>query len=334
MMIGRTDPLPVVKQAKLLAISRDTVYYTPRLTSEAGLALMRRIDELHLEHPFMGQRMLVRQPKRQSVQVGRLHVRTLMLRMGIHAMAPQRGTSRPAPGHKIYPYLLRHVPITGINQVWALDTTYIPMAHGFVYLTAVVDVSNRRVLAFKVAISVEACHATEVIQRALTRYGTPAIVNTDHGSQFTAEEFTAVVLGAGCQLSMGGRGAWRGDLGFCHNVFVERLWRTVKYEHVYQRVYMHVRASVGQARQQIAEFLHWYNTQRVHSSLEDQTPDEAYWTSLTARRADWRLDHRHTASPRLHPYWMKEFNKTERQQTKRFTIRAHSQAHSTCQAST
>ena len=270
MMIARTDPLPVLKQAKLLAISRGTVYYTPRTTSEADLALMRRIDQLHLEHPFMGQRMLIRQLKREGTVVGRVHMRTLMRRMGIHAMAPQPGTSQPAPGHKIYPYLLRHVPITEANQVWALDTTYIPMAHGFVYLTAVVDVASRRVLAHKVAISLEACHATEVIKQALARYGTPAIVNTDQGSQFTAEEFTEVVLSAGCRLSMDGRGAWR------DNVFVERLWRTVKYEHVYKRVY----ASVGQARQQIAEFLQWYNTQRVHSSLQEKTPDEAYWATL------------------------------------------------------
>ena len=270
MMIDRTDSLPLGKQAKLLGISRGTVYYTPRPTSQADLALMRRIDELHLEHPFMGQRMLVRQLKRQGVQVGRLHVRTLMLRMGIHAMAPQPGTSQPAPGHKIYPYLLRHVPITAANQVWALDTTYSPLERGFVYLTAVVDVASRRVLTHKVAISLEACHASEVIKQALARYGTPGIVNTDQGSQFTAEEFTAVVLGAGCQLSMDGRGAWR------DNVFVERLWRTVKYEHVYKRVY----ESVGQARQQIAEFLHWYNTQRVHSSLQEKTPDEAYWATL------------------------------------------------------
>lgn len=206
-MIDRDDKLPVSRQAKLLQISRGTVYYTPRPTSEADLELLRRIDELHLEHPFMGQRMLVRQLKRQGVQVGRLHVRTLMLRMGICAMAPQPGTNQPAPGHNIYPYLPRHVPIIQANQVWALDATYIPMAHDFVYLTAVVDVASRRVMAHKVAISLEACHATEVIKQALARYGTPTIVNTDQGSQFTAQEFTAVVLGAGCQLRMDGRDA-------------------------------------------------------------------------------------------------------------------------------
>lgn len=165
MRIDRDNKLPVSRQAKLLQISRGTVYYTPRPTSKADLALMRRIDELHLEHPFM------RQLKRQGVQVGRLHVRTLMLRMGICAMAPQPGTSQPAPGHKIYTYLLRYVPIIQANQVWALDTTYIPMAHGFVYLTAVVDVASRRVMAHKVTISLEACHAAEVIKQALARYG-------------------------------------------------------------------------------------------------------------------------------------------------------------------
>ena len=270
MMIDRDDKLPVCRQAKLLQISRGTVYYMPRLPIEADLALMRRIDELHLEYPFMGQRMLIRQLKRTGAVVGRVHMRTLMRRMGISAMAPQPGTSHPAPGHKIYPYLLRHVNITAANQVWALDTTYIPMQRGFVYLTAVVDVASRRVLAHKVAITLEACHATQVIKQALARYGTPAIVNTDQGSQFTATEFTEVVLGTGCKLSMDGRGAWR------DNVFVERLWRTVKYEHVYKHVY----ASVSVAKTQIAQYIDWYNVGRVHSSLDDQTPDQAYWDKL------------------------------------------------------
>jgi putative transposase len=270
MMIDRTDRLPVGKQAKLLGISRGTVYYLPRATSQADLALMRQIDQLHLEHPFMGQRMLVRQLARQGVQVGRLHVRTLMRRMGIYAMAPQPGTSRPSPGHKIYPYLLRDVCVIQANHVWALDTTYIPMERGFVYLTAVVDVASRRLLAHKVATTLEACHAVEVISEALGKYGTPEIVNTDQGSQFTATDFTDVVLQAGCKLSMDGRGAWR------DNVFVERLWRTIKYEHVYKHVY----ASVADARTLITGHIDWYNMERPHSSLEDQTPDEAYRASL------------------------------------------------------
>ena len=269
-MINRNDKLSISAQAKLLGISRGSVYYLPQGVSEAELALMRQIDELHLEHPFMGARQLVRQLRRLGFEVGRLHVRTLMLRMGIRAMAPQPGSSKPAPGHKVYPYLLRNVAVVRANQVWALDTTYIPMRQGFVYLTAIVDVASRRVMAHKVATTLEACHAKEILQQALARYGTPEIVNTDQGSQFTAEEFTAVVLGSGAKLSMDGRGAWR------DNVFVERLWRSVKYEHVYKHAY----ASVSDARTKIGTYLDWYNKDRAHSSISDQTPDEAYWGLL------------------------------------------------------
>ena len=271
-MIDRDHQLSIARQSELLGISRGSVYYLPRPVSAADLALMRRIDELHLEHPFMGARMLRDQLDRQGIRVGRRHVRTLMLRMGIEALAPQPGTSKRAPGHKIYPYLLRALAITRANQVWALDTTYIPMARGFVYLTAVVDVASRRVLAHRVAITLEAIHAKEVIEQALARYGVPEIVNTDQGSQFSAEEFTRVVLAAGCKLSMDGRGAWR------DNVFVERLWRSVKYERVYLKAY----DSVNAARADIAEYLAWYNAHRGHSSLDRLTPDEAYFAGLPA----------------------------------------------------
>ena len=269
-MIDRDHTLPITRQAQLLGISRGAVYYLPRSISEADEALMRRIDELHLEYPFMGARMLRRQLQRQGVLVGRRHIGTLMQRMGIQALAPQPGTSQRAPGHKIYPYLLRQLAIARSNQVWALDTTYIPMARGFVYLTAVVDVASRRVLAHKVAITLEACHAREVIEQAFARWGTPAIVNTDQGSQFTATEFTDAVLGQGCQLSMDGRGAWR------DNVFVERLWRSVKYERVYLKAY----DSVSAARADIADYMGWYNAVRVHSSLDEVTPDEHYFANL------------------------------------------------------
>jgi putative transposase len=198
------------------------------------------------------------------------HIATLMRRMGIQALAPQPGTSKRQPGHKIYPYLLRKLAVVRSNQVWALDTTYIPMARGFVYLTAVVDVASRRVLAHKVAITLEACHAREVIEQAFARWGRPEIVNTDQGAQFTAEEFTEVVLVRGCQLSMDGRGAWR------DNVFVERLWRSVKYECVYLKAY----DSVSAARADIAEYMSWYNAGRVHSSLDEVTPDEHYFANL------------------------------------------------------
>ena len=271
-MIDRsnTAKLCISAQARLLGISRGSVYYLPQGLSQAELALMRQMDELHLEHPFMGARQLVRQLRRLGFEVGRLHVRTLMQRMGIKAMAPQPGSSKPAPGHKIYPYLLRQLKIERANQVWALDTTYIPMRQGFVYLTAIVDVATRRVMAHKVATSLEAGHAKEILQEALAKYGAPEIVNTDQGSQFTAQEFTQVVLACGAKLSMDGRGAWR------DNVFVERLWRSVKYEHVYKYAY----ASVSDARARIAGYLDWYNKDRGHSAIEDQTPDEAYWALL------------------------------------------------------
>ena len=269
-MIDRDHKLPVTRQASLLDISRGTVYYLPQPVSAADLALMRKLDELHLEHPFMGARMLRDQLARQGIRVGRRHVRTLMLRMGIEALAPQPGTSKAAQGHKVYPYLLRKLAITRSNQVWALDTTYIQLARGFVYLTAVVDVASRRVLAHKVAITLEAVHAKEVIEQAFTRYGTPEIVNTDQGSQFTAEEFTSVVLAKGCKLSMDGRGAWR------DNVFVERLWRSVKYERVYLRAY----DGVSAARADIAVYLDWYNARRPHSSLDRLTPDQRYFATL------------------------------------------------------
>jgi putative transposase len=269
-MIDRQHQLPITRQAELLGMSRSSVYYLPRPVSQADLTLMRYIDELHLEHPFMGARMLRRMLVRQGLKVGRRHVGTLMQRMGIEALCPQPGTSKAHPGHKIYPYLLRRLAITQSNQVWALDTTYIPMARGFVYLTAVVDVASRKVLAHKLAITLEACHAREVIEQAFMRYGTPDIVNTDQGSQFTAEEFTNAVLAKGCKLSMDGRGAWR------DNVFVERFWRSVKYERVYLRAY----DSVSAARSDIAQYIDGFNTKRPHSSLEDATPDEFYYAHL------------------------------------------------------
>jgi putative transposase len=267
-MIDRQAALPIQAQAQLLGISRGSVYYLPAPTAPEEIALMQEIAALHLAHPFMGQRQLLRQLRRLGYEVGRCHVRTLMRRMGLRAMCPQPGscTSAPAPGHTIYPYLLRNLSIQEANQVWALDTTYIPMARGFVYLVAVLDVASRKVLAHKVATTLEACHAKEVIEQAFARYGTPHIVNTDQGSQFTAKEFADTVLAQGCQLSMDGRGAWR------DNVFMERVWRTLKYEHVYKHVY----ASVGAARSQVGEYLDWYNVERGHSSLEGQTPDEAY----------------------------------------------------------
>jgi len=274
-MIDRNHELPITRQAEVLGISRGAVYYVARPISDAELALMRRIDELHLDYPFMGARMLRRELAKEGVLVGRRQIGTLMRRLNIHSLAPQPGTSKACPGHTIYPYLLRHTAIKRANQVWALDTTYIPMAKGFVYLTAVIDVASRRVLAHKTATTLEACHAVEIIEQAFAKFGTPEIVNTDQGSQFTAAEFANTVLKRGCKLSMDGRGAWR------DNVFVERLWRSVKYERVYLRAY----DTVSHARSDIAEYLDWYNTKRPHTSIEDQTPDQAYWKLLPPMQA-------------------------------------------------
>ena len=261
-MINPEHNLAISRQAKLLDISRSSVYYVPRSISEADLSLMRRLDELHLEHPFMGARMLKRELAQEGIEVGRRHIGTLMQILNIEAMAPKPGTSKPRLGHTIYLYLLRHVSVTQANQVWALDTTYIPMAKGLVYLTAVIDVASRRVLAHKVATTLEAYHAVEIMEQAFARFGTPDIVNTDQGSQFTAEEFAQTVLQRGAKLSMDGRGAWR------DNVFVERLWRTIKYERVYLRAY----DSVNEARTDIAEYIDWYNLKRGHTSVDNRTP--------------------------------------------------------------
>jgi len=231
---------------------------------------MRRMDALHLEYPFMGTRMLRDQLNREGYDVGRKHVGTLMKRMGIEALYRKPGTSKKHPGHEIYPYLLRDLAINQANQVWALDTTFIPMAKGFVYLTAVVDWASRRVLAAKVAITLEACHAVEVLQEAFNRHGRPEIVNTDQGSQFTAQEFVQAVKNQGCNRSQDGRGAWR------DNVFVERLWKSVKYE----RVYLHAYDTVAEARRSIMQYVDWYNQSRPHSSLGKKTPDEAYAVML------------------------------------------------------
>jgi putative transposase len=269
-MIDRDHSLSIGAQAHLLGMSRSAVYYLPRPTSEADLALMRAIDELHLEFPFMGSRQLCRHLQKRGHKAGRLHVRTLMKKMAIMALAPQPGTSERNPQHKVYPYLLRKLAIVRSNQVWALDTTYIRMERGFVYLTAVVDVYSRRILAHRVAISLEAVHAKEVVQEALNRWGTPEIVNTDQGSQFTAQEFVDVVLDSGAKLSMDGRGAWR------DNVFVERVWRSVKYECVYLKAY----ASVSQARTDIERYIDWYNRERGHSSHDGQTPEQVWLAAL------------------------------------------------------
>jgi putative transposase len=269
-MINPTQSLSITHQARLLGISRGSVYYQPKGLSKTKLALMHAIDRLHMEHPFMGTRMLSDHLARQGLHAGRKQVGALMRTMGIHAIYRKpKNTSASNPAHKIFPYLLRHKTISP-NQVWALDTSYIPMAKGFVYLTAVIDWATRKVLAHKVAITLEAIHAVDVLKEAFAQYDAPEIVNTDQGSQFTAQEFVDTVLGQACKFSMDGRGAWR------DNVMIERLWRTVKYEHVYLNAY----DSVWQAKRSLSEYLNWYNCGRLHSSLGKQTPNEVYENRL------------------------------------------------------
>lgn len=270
-MIDRDHGLSGRRQAKALGISRGSVYYVPRPASDADLALMRRIDELHLEYPFAGSRMLKGLLRAEGYPAGRLHVATLMKKMAIAALYRRPNTSKPAPGHKVYPYLLRNLAVTRPNQVWAMDITYVPMVRGFVYLAAVIDWFSRKVLAWRLSITLSADFCIEALEDALGRYGRPEIFNSDQGSQFTSVEFIKVLKNAEVAISMDGKGAWR------DNVFVERLWRTVKYEEVYLRAY----GSVSEARASIGRYLGFYNKTRPHSSLGGQTPDQAYLNQPT-----------------------------------------------------
>ena len=274
-MIEPAHHLAITKQAKALNISRGSVYYLPRPVPEAELAIMRRLDRLHLEFPFAGSRMLRGLLAAEGCKIGRRHVKTLMKRMGIEALYRRPRTTKPEPGHKIYPYLLRGMEIVRPNQVWAMDITYIPMARGFVYLAIVLDWFSRRVLSWGVSITMEASFCIETLEDALARHGKPDIFNTDQDLQFTGAAFTSVLASNGIAISMDGKGAWR------DNVFVERLWRSVKYEEVYLRAY----ESASEARTSIGRYLDFYNGRRPHSSLDGITPDQAYFTPLPLRLA-------------------------------------------------
>jgi putative transposase len=269
-MIDRNHDLPLVRQAQLLRLGRSTLYYGPRPVPAGELAIMRRIDELHLDYPFAGSRMLRDLLRGEGIAIGRELVAAMMRRMGIEALYRRPNTSKPADGHKIYPYLLRNLAVERPNQVWAMDITYIPMARGFVYLAAVVDWFSRRVLAWRLSITLEVEFCLEAVEAALASYGRPEIVNTDQGSQFTSTAFTGLLLDNAIAISMDGRGSWR------DNVFVERLWRSVKYEEVYLRAY----DSVGEARASLGRYLDFYNRKRPHSSLAARTPDRAYFDHL------------------------------------------------------
>jgi putative transposase len=274
-MIDATHELAVTRQAELLDLSRSNVYYLPRPVCETDLVLMRRIDELHLNFPFAGARMLRDMLRLAGFEVGRKHVRTLMDRMGIAAIYRKRNTSAPHPAHTIYPYLLKNLTIDRPNQAWATDLTYVPMKRGFVYLMAIIDWATRRVLAHRVSISMTADFCVEALEEAIAKYGAPEIFNTDQGSQFTSDDFTKVLKAHHVKISMDGKGRW------IDNVFIERLWKSVKYEHVY----LHAYDSVAEARLQLASYFTFYNTRRPHSSLGGTTPDTAYFGNLETKCA-------------------------------------------------
>ena len=266
-MMDRQHDLSLSRQSSLLGISRGSYYYQPRPTSETDLNLMRRMDELHMDYPFAGSRMLKGLLRQEGFTVGRLHVATLMKTMGVIAIYRRPNTSKPHPEHKIYPYLLRNMAVTRPNQVWAMDITYVPMRRGFVYLAAVIDWFTRKVLAWRVSITLETAFCIEAVEDAMARFGEPEIFNTDQGSQFTSIDFIKMLKDAEISISMDGKGAWR------DNVFIERFWRSIKYE----EIYLHAYTNVPEARAGIGKYINFYNERRPHSSLAGKTPDQAYF---------------------------------------------------------
>jgi putative transposase len=266
-MIDRSHGLSLTRQAQILKLGRSSLYYEPCPVSAGDLVIMRRIDALHLEYPFAGSRMLRDLLRGEGFEIGRQAVRTMMKRMGVEAIYRRPNTSKPAPGHRIYPYLLRTLAVTRPNQVWAMDITYIPMARGFVYLAAVVDWYTRRVLSWRLSITMDTAFCLDAVEEAIARYGNPDIFNTDQGSQFTSTDFTGLLAQHKIAISMDGKGAWR------DNVFVERLWRSVKYEEVYLKAY----DTVSIARASLGSYLTFYNGTRPHSAHGGRTPDEAYF---------------------------------------------------------
>jgi len=270
-MIQTDQTIAKTKKCRLLEISRSSVYYEPRRAEMDAeeLALCRLLDELHIQHPWMGARSLRDQVNRRvDYTVNRKRIQRLMRLMGIHSVYAKPRTSIPGKGHKIYPYLLRHLNIDRPNQVWAADITYIPMERGFVYLVAIMDWHSRKVLSWKLSNSMDASFCVEALEEALARYGKPEIFNTDQGSQFTCDDFTKVLKDADIKISMDGKGRW------VDNVFIERLWRSLKYEEVYLKAYESVRA----ARESIKTYLTFYNSERTHQSLVKLTPDEVYFS--------------------------------------------------------
>ena len=276
-MIARGHPdLSLSRQCRLLSISRSAFYYTPKGESAENLNLMRRIDELFLKYPFYGSRQMVRQLRRDGVCIGRHRVRRLMRLMGLQAIYQAPRTSDPHPAHRIYPYLLKRLAINRPNQVWCADITYIPVQRGFLYLVAIMDWATRHVLAWRLSNTMDASFCVEALNGALARHGRPEIFNTDQGSQFTSFDFTGVLKEAGITISMDGRGRCM------DNIFIERLWRSLKYE----AVYLHELTDGFKAERIIGEWIDFYNTERPHSSLGGRTPAEAYGATRSVDMMD------------------------------------------------
>jgi putative transposase len=268
-MIGRDEQMTVKRQCEVLGLNRSGVYYTPRAVPEEDLTLMRRIDELHLKHPFYGARRLAKKLRKEGFRVGRQHVGVLMGRMGLEALYCKPRTSIPARQAAIHPYLLGGLAIERPNQVWSSDITYLPMAHGFLYLVAILDVASRKVLSFRLSNTLTADFCVAALEEALGKFGTPEIFNTDQGAQFTSEPWINTLKAAGVKISMDGKGRW------IDNVFIERLWRTVKYEEVYLHAYRDGR----EAQQRLSAYFAFYNRERMHQSHDYRTPDEVYGES-------------------------------------------------------
>jgi len=274
-MIGRDHMLALTRQSEIFELSRSSLYYKAVPFNVRDLELMRLIDEIHLKYPFYGSRRIRDELQDQGYNIGRGHVSTLMKKMGIEALYRKPRLSKPHPGHKIYPYLLRGMAITRANQVWAADITYLPMAKGFCYLVAIMDWASRRVLAWRLSNTLDVSFCTEALEEAIMRYGIPEIFNTDQGSQFTSGAFTEILNANSIRISMDGRGRW------LDNVFVERLWRSVKYEDVYLKAY----DSIPAAREGLTTYFEFYNCRRRHQSLDRKTPDNVYWSTLPQKQA-------------------------------------------------
>lgn len=273
-MIDAQHSLSLSRQGEMLQISRSSLYYKAVLENPRDLEMMRMIDEIHLKYPFYGSRRIRDELRDMGYDIGRGHVSTLMKKMGIEAIYQKPHLSKPHPAHKIYPYLLRGLEINRGNQVWAADITYLPMARGFCYLVAVMDWASRKVLSWRLSNTLDASFCLDALEEAIVRFGVPEIFNTDQGSQFTSEDFIEMLSARGIRISMDGRGRW------IDNVFIERLWRSVKYEEVYLKAY----ESISKARQGIKAYFDFYNHQRRHQSLDRRTPDEVYWTTLPQKQ--------------------------------------------------